>query len=506
MSLPIQSKKPDRLMKTLFISQPIIFQSKGLSKSEMVTEVVQEPIPQKPYGFQTLQSQNLQKQMYGIGLNTGRFLDNQEQLRQDKNKKRVMKPGQITTLESLTQKSSTKNIFQEADNEERKKFIDYTGGPRFENEKQDKLIKYSVVGYQQFLKIHQEKLKLEEKKKKKTQQTNQGTTDETIIEEQQPLKTSQFSEKMIQQRKTPKKNRGDQKFLNKRDLVQIMRETENRIKEAQKEMEEQERKLPQNTRNAITREERAIKKHENVKAQWENVNIQVASNCFRQPEETIMSRSDQFREKNQMVSALELCKGDDEKNNSRYWYLRLRWYDHKDSRPPFTLLTQKNQQQSERKFENRLTNRFVTDVEAERLYQQQQFVLSDIQSNFNAKLIENPFKQVETVISEQKLKSQEKSVSNYSNLQDSPKSKLYSIKLETMYHQKLKEKPKKKFVDCQDFLSLIGESQYQRELKMLKREQMQEFKLAEIPLEEQEVMINTWNSKNLAKSGERILF
>ncbi|CAK90162.1 unnamed protein product (macronuclear) [Paramecium tetraurelia] len=506
MSLPIHSKKPDRLMKTLFISQPIIFQSKGLSKTEMAIDPAQEPIPQKHSGFQTLQSQSLQKQMYGIGLNTGRFLDNQEQLRQDKNKKRVMKPGQITTLEPLTQKSSTQNIFQEADNEERKKFIDYTGGPRFENEKQDKLIKYSVVGYQQFLKIHQEKLKLDEKKKKKTQYTNQGATDDSTIEEQQPLKTSQFSEKMIQQRKTPKKNRGDQKFLNKRDLVQIMRETEKRIQEAQKEIEEQERKLPQNTRNAITREERAIKKHENVKAQWENVNIQVASNCFRQPEETIMARSDQFRGKNQLVQALELCKGDDEKNNSRYWYLRLRWYDHKDSRPPFTLLTQKNQQQSERKFENRLTNRFVTDTEAERLYQQQQFVLSDIQSNFNAKLIENPFKQVETVISEQKLKSQEKSVSNYSNFQDSPKSKLYSTKLETMYHQKLKEKPKKKFVDCQDFLSLIGESQYQRELKMLKREQMQEFKLAEIPLEEQEVMINTWNSKNLAKSGERILF
>ncbi|CAD8088798.1 unnamed protein product [Paramecium primaurelia] len=506
MSLPNQSKKPDRLMKTLFISQPIIFQSKGLSKSDMVMETGQDFIFTKPSAFQTFESQSLQKQMYGIGLNTGRFLDNQEQLRQDKTKKRVLKPGQISTLEPLTQKSSTQNIFQEAENEERKKFIDYTGGPRFENEKQDKLIKYSVVGYQQFMKTHQEKLKLDQKRKNK-QYTNNGATDESLIEEQQPLKTSQFSEKIIQQsRKTPKKNRGDQKFLNKRDLVQIMRDTEKRIKEGQKEIEEQERKLPQNVRNAITREERAMKKHEVVKALWENVNIQVSSNCFRQPEETIMARSDQYREKNQMVQALELCKGDDEKNNSRYWYLRLRWYDHKDSRPPFTLLTQKNSQQSERKFENRLTNRFVTDTEAERLYQQQQFVLSDIQSNFNAKLIENPFKQVETVISEQKLKSQEKSLSNQSNLQDSPKSKLYSTKLEQMYHQKLKEKPKKKFVDCQDYLSLIGESQYQRELRMLKREQIQEFKLAEIPNEEQEVMINTWNSKNLARSGEQILF
>lgn len=39
----------------------------------------------------------------------------------------------------------------EANNEERKKFIDYTGGPRFDFDKdlkQEKLIKYSVVGYQ----------------------------------------------------------------------------------------------------------------------------------------------------------------------------------------------------------------------------------------------------------------------------------------------------------------------------------------------------------------------
>ncbi|CAD8097318.1 unnamed protein product [Paramecium sonneborni] len=497
MNLPNQSKNPKRMMKTLFISQPIIFQSKGLSKSDQVIEIGSESTSTKHSAFQSLESQSLQKQMYGIGFNTEKFIRDNQQLEEDKKKKRVLRPGQITPLQTMSQKSSIQNIFQEAENEERKKFIDYTGGPRFENEKQDKLIKYSVVGYQQFLKIHQEKLK-QDQKKKKNQNINNGATDESATEEQLPLKTSQFNEKIQQSRKTPKKNRGDQKVFKKRDLVQIMRDTEKRIKQSQKELEEQERKLPQNVRNAITREDRSIKKHEVVKTLWENVNIQVASNCFRQPEETIMARSDQYREKNQIVQALELCKGDDEKNNSRYWYLKLRWYDHKDSRPPFTLLTQKNQQQSDRRFDNRLTNRFVTDTEAERQDQQEQFVLSDIQSNFNAKLVENPFKQVETVISEQKLKSQQ--------LSGSPKSKLYSTQLESMYHQKLKDKPKKKFADCQDYLSIVGESQFQRELRMLKREQIQEFKLAEIPNEEQEVVISTWNKKSLAKSGEQMMF
>lgn len=40
-----------------------------------------------------------------------------------------------------------KQLLIEANNEERKKFIDYTGGPRFDGEKADRLIKWSVVGY-----------------------------------------------------------------------------------------------------------------------------------------------------------------------------------------------------------------------------------------------------------------------------------------------------------------------------------------------------------------------
>lgn len=40
---------------------------------------------------------------------------------------------------------------------------------------------------------------------------------------------------------------------------------------------------------------------------------------------------------------------------------------------------------------------------------------------------------------------------------------------------------------------------------MLRREIAQEFKIVEIPSEEPEVIINTWNLKNMAKSGEYVI-
>lgn len=40
---------------------------------------------------------------------------------------------------------------------------------------------------------------------------------------------------------------------------------------------------------------------------------------------------------------------------------------------------------------------------------------------------------------------------------------------------------------------------------MLNRETGQQFKMAEIPNEEPEVIVNTWNRKNLVKSGEHVL-
>ncbi|CAD8097530.1 unnamed protein product [Paramecium primaurelia] len=495
MLIPINPVKSEKNKKTLLVSQPILFQSKGASRSDLMLDQIHNST--KTTTFRSNETGNFYQTQYGLGDKTKQFIQNQEQIQQQNNCKRVMKQG-VDTF-ALTQ--STMNIFEEANNEERKKYIDYTGGPQFESDKQDKVIKYSVVGYNQFLKIHQEKQRQYQRLKKNQQNQNQMTTDDSLFDEQPPTRTNQQAQSIIldkqQVRKTPKKNKVDQLYLSKRDLNNIVREAEKHIQEAQIEQEKVEAKLPFHLRNAISREERAMKKFESTKTQWDNVNIQIASNCQREPEQTIMSRADQYRERNQKIQAIELNKGEEEKNSSRYWYLKLRWYDHKDNRPQFSLLTQSNKSKSCQQFENRLVNRFLSDFDAERLGQQQQFVLSDIQANFNTKLIDNPFKQVQTVISEKKI--------NEDDVAQSPKTRLYTNKLMKLYNQKLQDKSKKKFVDSKNFLFLAGESQKDREQKMLNREAGQQFKMAEIPNEEPEIIVNTWNKKNLAKSGEYIL-
>ncbi|CAD8105847.1 unnamed protein product [Paramecium sonneborni] len=494
MLIPLNANvmKQEKHTKTLYVSQPIIFQQKGASRSDLMMDFI--PNSTKTSTFRSNETGNFYQTRYGLGDQTQQI---QEHIQQQQSIcKRVMKQS-VDTF-SLTQQ--TLNIFEEVNNEERKKYIDQTGGPKFEGDKQDKVTKYSVVGYQQFLKIHQEKQKQYQRLKRNQQ--NQMTTDDSLFDEQPPTRTNQQAQSIIldkqQGRKTPKKSKVEQRYLSKRDLNQIIKEAEKNIQRAQIEQEKVEEKLPFHLRNAVTREERAMKTFENIKTQWENVNIKVASNCQREPEQTIMSRADQFRERKQKIQAIELNKGEEEKNSSRFWYLRLRWYDHKDNRPQFSLLTQSNQSKSCQNFENRLMNRHLSDFDAERLAQQQQFVLSDIQANFNTKLIDNPFKQVETVISENKINQNERV--------KSPKTKLYTSKLVNLYKEKLQDKPKKKYVDCKNFLYLAGESQKERELKMLNRETGDQYKIIEIPLEEQEIIANTWNKKNLAKSGEYVLF
>ncbi|CAK94029.1 unnamed protein product (macronuclear) [Paramecium tetraurelia] len=494
MKIPLNLTKSEKNKKTLLISQPIIFQSKASIKNDLMADYL--PNSTKTSTFRSNETGNFYNTQYGLGDQTKQFMQNQEQIQSQSNFKRVLKQG----ADTFVLKQSTQNIFEEANNEERKKYIDYTGGPKYDSDKQDKVIKYSVVGYQQFLKIHSEKQRQYQRLRKLQQ--NPQTTDDSMFDDQPPTRSNQQAQSIIidkqQGRKTPKRSKAEQRYLSKRDLNEKVREAEKHIQQAQIEQEKAEEKLPFHLRNAISREERAMKKFESVKAHWENVNIQVASNCQREPEQTIMSRADQYRERNQKIQAIELSKGEDEKNSSRYWYLKLRWYDHKDNRPQFSLLTQSMNTKSCQKFENRLVNRFLSDFDAERLAQQQQFVLSDIQANFNTKLIDNPFKQVETVISDNKI--------NEIDTAQSQKTRLYTNKLVTLYDQKLQDQPKKKFVDCKNFLFVAGESQKEREQRMLMRETGKQYKMAEIPNEEPEIIINTWNKKNLAKSGEFMLF
>lgn len=62
---------------------------------------------------------------------------------------------------------------------------------------------------------------------------------------------------------------------------------------------------------------------------------------------------------------IESLKNEDEKHNDRLWYLRLRWYDCKDDRPPFSLIT--TQRPKSIPMTSRLINRYVKDLKAEHL-------------------------------------------------------------------------------------------------------------------------------------------
>lgn len=62
---------------------------------------------------------------------------------------------------------------------------------------------------------------------------------------------------------------------------------------------------------------------------------------------------------------IETIKNEDEKYNNRLWYMRLRWYDHKDDRVPFSLNTKNKPKTTP--LTSRLVERFVRDTDAEHL-------------------------------------------------------------------------------------------------------------------------------------------
>ncbi|CAD8082271.1 unnamed protein product [Paramecium sonneborni] len=136
---------------------------------------------------------------------------------------------------------------------------------------------------------------------------------------------------------------------------------------------------------------------------------------------------------------------------------------------------------------SRLINRYVRDQNAEHLNQQQNFVLSDIQSNFNTKVIDNPYKQVETVIPNTK------------------NSNLYTKKLEQQFEKKIKDKFKKKYVDTNEYLELVGQNVYKKELEFIMKEQQQEYQYFEEKADEEEVYFNNWNNQQLAKMSQPLI-
>ncbi|CAD8095018.1 unnamed protein product [Paramecium sonneborni] len=410
---------------------------------------------------------------------TGSEFNFEDKFSQTATSSKFMKPNSMHGI---------RNIFDEVNNEERRKYIDSQIGPIYEDDKKEKIVKWSIVGKpEQFLSVrnrNRQKVVIKQKK---------GDCDDSFSDDlpssSKPIMLQQSQSQisgMGQQKKTPKKPRGEFKMLPRQDALIKMVDAKKRIENNLKDKIKFEQNLPLHLQNAVTREKRILDKFDMQQEKWEFFNNQIASNCERNPLNTIMIRSEDYRGKNQKINIIESLKNEDEKYNNRLWYMRLRWYDNKDDRPPFSLIT--SNKQKSLPLSSRLVNRFVKDQEAEQLANQEKFVLSDIQSNFNTKIIENPYQQVEKVITNIK------------------HSKLYSKKLENMFTDKIKDKPKKRFVDTNQYLEVMGINVYNKELDFIRNNKQQEYQYFEEKQDEQEVYIDNWNSQQLAKTGQPLKY
>ncbi|CAD8100057.1 unnamed protein product [Paramecium sonneborni] len=406
---------------------------------------------------------------------TGSDFNFEDKFQQTAATQKFMKPNSMHSI---------RNIFNEVNNEERRKYIDSQIGPRYEDDKKEKIVKWSIVGKpDQFLSVrnrNRQKVVIKQKK---------GDFDDSFSDDNpssnKPIMLQQSQSQisgMGSQRKTQKKPRGEFKMLPRQDALIKMVDAKKRIEANLKEKLKCEQTLPLHLQNAVTREKRVLDKFDIQQEKWEFFNNKIASSCERNPLNTIMIRSDDYRDKSQKISIIESQKSEDEKYNNRLWYMRLRWYENKDDRPPFSLITTNKQKSVP--LSSRLVDRFVKDQEAEHLAHQEKFILSDIQSNFNTKIIENPYQQVEKVITNIKHK------------------KLYSQKLENMFIDKIKGKSKKRFVDTNEYLEVMGVNVYNKELDFIRNNKQQEYQYFEEKLNEQQVYVDNWNSQQLAKTGQ----
>ncbi|CAD8093289.1 unnamed protein product [Paramecium sonneborni] len=408
---------------------------------------------------------------------TGSDFQFESRFQQSTYKSLYMKPNSLHTI---------RNIFDEVNNEERKKYKDNQIGPRYEDDKKDKIVKWSIVGKaEQFLAVRNKNRQRVVIKQRKQDGDDSFSDDVPSVK---PILFQQSQSQMSgmgQSKKIPKKPRGEFKMLPRQDALVKLVEAKRRIENDKIDKIKQEQKLPLHIKNAITRDKRIIESFDQLKDKWEFVNNQIASNCERSPTETILVRSDNYRDRTLKLNIIESQKNEDEKHNDRLWYLRLRWYDCKDDRPPFSLIT--SQRPKSIPMTSRLINRYVRDENAEHLNQQQNFVLSDIQSNFNTKVIDNPYQQVEKVIP------------NVKN------SNLYTKKLEKQFEEKMKDKSKKKYVDTNEYLELVGQNVYKKELEFIMKQQQQEYQYFEEKADEEEVYVDNWNNQQLARMSQPLI-
>ena len=170
-------------------------------------------------------------------------------------------------------------------------------------------------------------------------------------------------------------------------------------------------------RNIVTREERVLQKFDQQLEDWSSQRDKISANCSRQVRDALVSRTEGYRKRIENIQGVECTKSDFERYSNRLWYLHLRGYQedksksqqsslHDSRRAQFDLTTGVNHREvfitymggQVQRIESRVQNRYVRDQEAEQLFKTQEFIVSDIFSGFQTKVVDNPNLQIEIVL------------------------------------------------------------------------------------------------------------
>ncbi|CAD8088558.1 unnamed protein product [Paramecium primaurelia] len=159
--------------------------------------------------------------------------------------------------------------------------------PKYEDDKKDK---------GQFLAVRNKNRQRVVIKQRKQERDDSFSDDVPSIKPQVLQQSQSQMSGMGQSRKTPKQPRGEFKILPRQDALVKLVEAKPRIETDKIDNIKQELKLPLHIRYTITRDGRIFESFDQLKEKWKSVNNQIVSNCERSPTETILIRSDNYRE------------------------------------------------------------------------------------------------------------------------------------------------------------------------------------------------------------------
>ena len=78
---------------------------------------------------------------------------------------------------------------------------------------------------------------------------------------------------------------------------------------------------------AITKEERYLTNFSKINKKWDSNIESLSKTLKRQPNESLLLKSDSYRLRKEKLEALDILKSEDERYGDFYWYMSLRKYD-----------------------------------------------------------------------------------------------------------------------------------------------------------------------------------